>query len=252
MFLYHYSNVDTIESILEKGMIFGSEIKDSNYGYGTGPINGVLERHKPTHLPDFIHRDRCIFFYPTCHYGSRQETEIKVDPASLNQEKLYVADLTYAQQIWEDTVHASHSGQCSTVPLAKSAENYWNSLVPLATYLQNPQSIASPEVLYFGKIPFNVLEISTTLHPLGQTLVHFIGKSYEVTRSDVLTMKVYVTKTQYVTLHVSLRFDALIVASKTGHIDKSFLKLLEQTITYHQKRIEKNGHHMRVTYQNVR
>lgn len=252
MFLYHYTNVHNIEQIVEQGMIFGSELDDPNYGYGTGPINGVLETNKPNYLPDFINRDQCIFFYPVCNYGNGQDTEIKIDSTKLDQEKLYVADLNCAQQIWEDTVHASHSGEVSNIPLLKSANDYWNSLIPLHEYLKNTQVISSPEVLYFGKIPFHQLEISTTLHPLVQKMVGCIGKTYKIKRLDVLSLQVYTNETQYLRMHVDTHRNELILSSKTGTIDENFLQFLEETILYTKKIIEKSGHRITVTYENVR
>lgn len=249
MLLYHYTNSDDMDSFVQKGLIFGSEVDDTGYGYGTGPINGVLNPTKPDELPAFINRDACVFFYPACKYHHLGRGEIKVDTESLEKDRLFVADLKKAQQIWEDTVHASHSGEVSDIPLSESAKGYWDSLVPFAVYQENPQLIKDPEVLYFGAIPFPNLEISTELHPIVQRVFCVLGRQYRTMRKNLLSGCVYLNERQYVTVKLSPFTGKLIVSSKTGAIEKEFITFLEEAMQFKAKKIEKNGQEMWIKYQ---
>lgn len=246
MYLYHYTY--NAEEILQEGMRFGSELEDISYGYGTGPINGVLKTYKPTHLPDFIQRDQCVFFYPEAKYHTFGKEEIKVKTENLEQEKLYVADLRHAQQIWNDTIDASFREEEPEVPLDVSAKNYWASLIPLSVYQENPSIIKEPEVMYFGRISSEVIEFSTTLHPLSQQLFGLWDDAHHIKRTGLFHGDVYLTEKQYFSLEVHSNSPQFDVTSASGNISKEVLAMIEKKIPFKEKQITKDGTKMKVQY----
>lgn len=251
MYIYHYTSIHHIEPIVEKGMLFGSEIDDIGYGYGTGPINGVLEEYRPNDLPDFVQRDKCIFFYPNCMYRDFGETEIRVNIDKLDKARVYVAESNHAQQIWNDTVDASYSGERSNIPLEVSAKKYWESLVPIGDFIKNPTQFKRAEVLHFGHIPFSALEVGTTLHPLAQRIFRQMSEFYAVERWGSTYGYIYLNEKQFFSLEAHAFTNQVSLRSKSGAIEKQAIAHFEDHFAYQEKKVSKDGNEMTIVYEGV-
>lgn len=252
MLLYHYTNILDVDSFVEKGLIFGSELDNSDYEYNTGPINGVLEKYKPTNMPSFIDRNQCIFFYPKSKFDVFWKDEIKVNSKNLLKEKLYVANLEYAQQIWEDTVHYSFSDEHSGIPLQDTAKKYWESLLSFDDYLSNPQKIKSPEVLYFEKIPFDHIEIFTSLDGLSQEVFRTLKMKYKVERTNNNYGKVYLKGNSFLHIDLYPSMGELIFQSNTGYLDEKFFSYFESQFNFNEKEIDKSEGSIKFIYKEVK
>lgn len=235
-----------MDSIIEKGLLFGSELDCLGYGYGTGPINGVLEKYRPHHLPDFINRDKCLFFYPTCLYRDFGNREIKIEVDKLDRKKMYVADLDAAQSIYNN-LHEDSEEVDETF-----SKQYWNTLQPFDEYMSNPHKFKYAEVLYFGKIPFEKLEITTTLHPLAQILFKNMSAKYRVKRWGSVYGEIYITDKQRFTLDFNPFSSYVSLSSKSGSIHQEAVEHFENLFSFQNKRIVKDGKSMTIGYEQVK
>ena len=159
MRIVHYTDRVKSEFIKREGLIYSK--KSYGYKHDTGAINQILNKYKPVDLPNFIDRDKCIFFYPeACDslFSMLSEVTITVDARDLDKSRLFVASFEIAQRIWIDVVEAPYTGEYSGVPIEISAKEYWDSLTQFSIFEEQLNYVDKAiEILYFNEIPSKYL-----------------------------------------------------------------------------------------------
>ncbi len=161
MRLVHYTDRVKSQFIKREGLTYSK--KSYGYKYDTGAINRILNKYKPEDLPNFIDRDKCIFFYPeTCDrlFSKFSEVKIIVDTRYLDHSRLFVASFQIAQRIWVDVVEAPYTGEHSGIPIEISAKEYWDSLTQFNIFEEQLNYMdKAVEILYFNEIPSKYIDI---------------------------------------------------------------------------------------------
>jgi hypothetical protein len=131
--------------------------------YGNLPINNVLNQYKPTGLPSFMDRDRCLFFYPARNpimLYPDHDVEVIVPAERLNSNRLFAFSLDDAQKIYQEVAVVPYYGEHIDEPLETVAIRYWNERIPFTEYSKRQHSLVyNVELLYFDDISPNQLII---------------------------------------------------------------------------------------------
>lgn len=237
LYLYHYTHWRDLPSIEKHGLTY--RFRDEDWS-DTLSINVSLEKNRPQHLPSFINRDECVFFYPNnrwkCGVG---DVFYRVHIKHLDKSRLFVASLDAAQEIYE---HNSSDYYASV---------YWNSLQPFSE--QWVESISNNdmrryEVLYFGEIPFSLMEVGCSIFPETRKIISQLLKNFHVETWSDRYRRVMVDDVYY---NIYFGHDESIqVTTDNGSFDCPVFSFLESYFQYEQKEISYNGE-LRIRYQDI-
>lgn len=151
--IFHYTNFFLKGRIVDEGLKYGAR----SIQYSTLPINKILNTYKPDNIPEFIDRNKCIFFYPCPPKEYKSEFGVRVNTNGLDISKLFAFDFIPAHRIWCDTVDAQYTGEYSGIPLETSAKEYWNSIMPYSTFEKTMKDGKDIEILYFDYVPPQII-----------------------------------------------------------------------------------------------
>lgn len=136
MFLYHYTNVFP-ETIKRDGLCCSYKSEDTEI---INEVLNELEEH-----PNWIDRSYCLFFHIEKITGVG-EYIVTIDTNQLDANELYVANGDIAQKVFDAIYYGKQH-------LYKNlAQEYWESVMPLETYLKNDMLYLNSEILYLRDI----------------------------------------------------------------------------------------------------
>ena len=179
MKLYHLAGNRCVNDIFKSGLTYKK--KDVGYEHDTGAINNVLKKYRPEYLPEFVDRDKCIFFHV-----EEQDFDggicFEVDTKVLDLDKLYIADYELAHRIWIDVVDAPYSGEYSGIPLYKTSKDYWKTMIPYKEYIESPEKskYTQVEALYFGEIKSKYLNVFEKQHEIFKEILELLEHDYNL------------------------------------------------------------------------
>lgn len=156
MKLYHWTLVRNIKFIRKEGLLplCSDEVTEN--------INYCLYNYT-NKMP--IDRTKCIFFTkePRSFYKSRKQPifcNITVESSLLNQDKLFIANLSYADILY--TIIKYGVNDLDAKETTEYAEKYATSIIPIKQYLNTPEYYEKEykeiEFLYMDSVPYKLIK----------------------------------------------------------------------------------------------
>lgn len=229
--LYHYTSFFAKETITEKGLRIDYKNDD------TLTINETIDEHRPQHLPDFIDRSHCVFLYlkEAPYHDSDYNISVIVDTKYLDKSKLFVFDYELADRIWCDIIDAPYSGEYSGVPLGVSCKDYWASMVPYEEYIKRSEGekYKREEVLYFGNIPLEAIQLENDRSSLFTKLADHLSKKFHVKVTSKHGLSIYIDNMQiYCNYKKAVNELKLIVFSIQYQIKEELIEEVKKIISF--------------------